>query len=109
MGGTLHPMMLQHEVIIEAYEGTTGKGQRTYAAASAPIRCFVDEKTRMVRSPTTGREIVSGATVYAPLDTVCPIESRVILPSGRVGQVLNVLRRDGGALPVPSHLEIVLD
>jgi len=98
--------LLQHKVSIEAYLGSTGNGVETYAAATT-VACFADDKRRLVRA-TTGEEVVSETTLYAALDTVAPPQSRVTLADGRVATVIQALRRDGGSLPVPSHLEIVL-
>ena len=52
--------------------------------------------------------VTSSSTAYARLGTDAPAQSRVTLPGGRVTSVIAALRRDGGALPVPSHLEIQL-
>lgn len=104
--GSIPRWMLQHSVTIEAYQGTTGNGAAVYAAP-VPVRCFLDNKRRLVRA-ATGDEVVSESTFYAPLATLAPPESRVTLPNGRVATVLQALDRDGGHLPVPSHLEVVL-
>lgn len=103
----LPDVMLQHQVTIEAWTGTNGYGVDIYAA---PVNeeCFVEDKRRLVRSATTGDEVVSESTVYLQLDASAPPESRVTLPSGRVATVITALRRDGGDLPVPSHLELAL-
>ncbi|MEU9606154.1 hypothetical protein [Streptomyces sp. NPDC048057] len=87
------------------YIGDSAYGPQ-YGPATT-VRCFLDDQTRTVRA-ADGQEVVSSSTVYAPLETVCPAESRVILPSGRETTVIAALRRDGGRLPVPSHLEIQL-
>jgi hypothetical protein len=97
--------LLQHEVLIEAAAGTSGFGVTLYGPAVAEA-CFVEDKRRLVRSATTGDEQVSEATVYLRLDADAPPESRVTLPSGRTATVINAWRRDGGDLPVPSHLEL---
>lgn len=97
--------MYQHAITVEAWAGEGPDGPR-YAAAE-PVRCFLDEQTRMVRQPA-GAQVASTSTAYAPLGTVAPAQSRVTLPDGRRTTVIAALRRDGGALPVPSHLEIQL-
>jgi hypothetical protein len=98
--------LLQHEIEIEPYLGVTGSGADSFGP-TVTVPCFVDEKVRRVIAPT-GEEAVSGATAYAALDTTAPGGSRVTLPSGRVGRVIAALRRNGGDLPVPSHLEIII-
>lgn len=101
-------ILLQHEVTVEPYAGTSGRGTVIYGAAFA-VECFVDEKRRLVRNPQTGEEETSATTFYCQLDTAgITVKSRVTLPSGRVATVLDVARRDGGGLPVPSHLEVIL-
>jgi hypothetical protein len=107
MGG-IPSILLQHQIVIEPYQGTTGHGDETYGPPVAVV-CFLDQKVRMVRSPSTGDEVVSSSTAYAHLDTTAPAMSRVTLPDGRVTTVHQALRRDGGSLPLPSHLEIVLE
>ncbi len=100
-----------HTITIEPYAGQGGDGGDLYGAP-VEVRCFVDAKRRRVRSPATttgtGDEVLSEATAYAPLATVAPPNSRVTLPDGTVSRIIAALRRDGGSLPVPSHLEIVI-
>lgn len=97
--------LLRHTVTVEAYEGASAYGPRY--AAPVTVACLIDQKTRTVRD-RQGQEVVSGGTVYAQLDTVCPPESRVTLPDGTQSIVINTARHDGGGLPTPDHLEIQL-
>lgn len=110
MGG-IPAYLLVHTITIEPYIGQDGEGADLYGPA-VEVRCFVDAKRRRVRSPATnnatGDEVLSEATAYAPLATVAPPNSRVTLPDGGVSRIIAALRRDGGSLPVPSHLEIVI-
>lgn len=110
MGG-IPAYLLVHTITIEPYAGQDGEGADLYGAP-VEVACFVDAKRRRVRSPATnnatGDEVLSEATAYAPLATVAPPNSRVTLPDGGVSRVIAALRRDGGSLPVPSHLEIVI-
>jgi hypothetical protein len=97
--------MLRHEVTVEPL---TGEGP--FGAILGPavrVRCFADDKRRLVRD-ATGNEVTSSTTLYAPLDTAAPVGSRVTLPDGRKATVLQALRRDGGGLPTPDHLEVAL-
>jgi hypothetical protein len=104
---------LIHEITIDPYLGLTGQGEDAYGP-SLTIKCLVEEKIRHIRAQdtvnSTGDELNSTATVYCELAYArsIPPVSRVTLPSGRVTRVLEALRRDGGNLPVPSHLELVL-
>lgn len=95
----------RHEVTVEAYTGDSAYGPQ-YAAPAA-VACFLDQKARTVRD-RKGREVTTGGTFYAPLDTVCPPESRITLPDGSTTTVINALRHDGGGLPTPDHLEVQL-
>lgn len=97
--------LLRHRVIVEPYLGAGPFGP-TYGPP-VEVRCFLDESRRTVRGKD-GTEVTSEATFYARLDTVCPDESRVTLPSGRVSAALKVSDRDGGGLPTPDHLEVAL-
>lgn len=106
---------LVHALDVLPYEGQAGDGSPIYGAA-VTIPCLVEEKTRRIRAASsdssTGDEVLSEATAYADLTAAnvaaCQPDSKVTLPSGKVTRVLQTLRRDGGNLPVPSHLEIVL-
>lgn len=80
-----------------------------YFGPAVSVRCFLDAKVRLIRGAPEGDQLVSSSTAYAPLATVAPAESRVTLPDGRVTTVMQALRRDGGGLPTPDHLEIVLE
>lgn len=97
--------LLRHQVSVEPFVGNTSSGPK-YDAAT-PVRCFVLEKTRMVRSPN-GEEVTSSTTLYARLDVVCPAKSRVTLPSGRTSTVIAAVRQDAAGLPTPDHLEVQL-
>lgn len=104
----LPEIWLQHQVTAQPYEGTDGYGRPVYGAVQT-VECFADDKRRLVRHPQTGKEVVSETTIYCQLYvTAFTPEGRVILSDGRVATVINVLRRDGGELPLPSHLEVVL-
>lgn len=94
--------LLRHRVTVEAYGGSNATGP--FYGAPRIIRCFVDEGSRQIDASTTaaGRFI----TTLDNADKV-PVQSRVALPGGAVRTVVEVNRRDGGGLPVPSHLEVL--
>lgn len=99
-------MWLRHQVTVEPYLGDNGYGPQY--GDSVTVRCFLEEKTRLVRDPD-GREVTSSSTVYCRLDAVdAPPESRVTLPDGRKTTVIDQARHDGGGLPLPDHLEVQL-
>jgi hypothetical protein len=103
--GAIPGWLLRHMVTIEPYLGEGANGP-TYGPP-VTVRAFADEQTRTVRAPD-GTTSTSSATVYARLGTDAPQQSRVVLPSGRQTTVMAALRRDGGGLPVPDHLELQL-
>lgn len=94
-----------HQVTVTAYLGDSGNGPQW--GVPAVVHCFLDEGTRMVRA-RDGREVSSSSTAYCPLGTIAPPESQVTLPDGRQVTVIQALRRDGGPLLLPSHLEVQL-
>ncbi|PBC80113.1 hypothetical protein BX265_4949 [Streptomyces sp. TLI_235] len=98
--------LMRHRITVEPYLGSSAYGPK-YGPEVTGVRCFLEERTRLVRAPG-GEEVVSSSTAYAPLATVCPARSRVTLPDGRTTTVIAALRHDGGGLPTPDHLEIQL-
>ncbi|MCO1575028.1 hypothetical protein M8C13_04545 [Crossiella sp. SN42] len=96
--------LLRHTATIEPYLGTTGTGPRF--GPPEQVRCFADDKRRLVRS-ATGTEVVSETTLYCPPGTTAPPESRVTV-QGRATTVIAAHQRDGGGLPTPDHVEVVL-
>jgi hypothetical protein len=97
--------LLVHSVTIEPYTGTNSMGEPVYSTG-VTVAAFVDDKRQLVRA-ATGEEVTSEATVIVARGAVCPVESRITLPSGRTARVIKAMDRDGGTLPVPSHLEIL--
>lgn len=92
-------------VTIEPYEGSGAYGD-VYGPPVA-IRAIVDASRRLVRNDA-GDEVISETTLYVPLTTRAPAGSRVTLADGTRSTVIRSAPRDGGRLPVPSHLEVVL-
>ncbi|MER5769554.1 hypothetical protein [Streptomyces sp. NPDC001985] len=98
-------LWFRHTVVVEPYVGSGPTGP--VYGPPITVRCLVDDQTRLVRS-ATGDQVTSTSTLYARLETVCPAKSRVTLLSGRRTVVIAALRRDGGGLPTPDHLEVQL-
>lgn len=92
------------DVTIEPYLGAGGAGD-VYGPA-VTVRVIVDDKRKLVRN-AQGDQVVSETTLFCPLDTDVPTDSRVIL-RGRETTVITAGRLDGQQLPVPSHLEVNL-
>lgn len=106
--GTLPGRLLRHTVAVEPYAGTSGAGGPVYGPP-VTLRCFLDQKTRLVRSASLS-EVTSSSTFYCRLTAIAtvPAESRVTLPDGRTTTVIQALKRDGGGLPTPDHWEVQL-
>lgn len=97
--------LLQHEVTVEAWVSEGPYGPKY--ADPVTVACFLEEQTRMVRSPA-GEEVTSSSTFYALPTEICPAKSRVTLPSGRTTSVIASYKRDAGSLPAPAHREVQL-
>lgn len=101
--GSIPGFLLRHIALVEPYLGAGPFGD-TYGPP-VEVRCFAEDKRRRVLS-TTGTQVVSNTTVICPLDTEIPPGSRVTV-NGRTAAVINTMRRDGGGLPTPDHLEVM--
>lgn len=101
--GAIPGFLLVHTAVIEPYLGAGAHGD--LFGPGVTVQCFADDKRRRVRSPS-GDEVISSTTVYCLLATVAPTGSRVQV-NGRTTFVIEALRRDGGGLPTPDHLEVV--
>lgn len=102
----LPSVLMQHTVQIERLAGTGPYGE--VYDPPATLSCFRDDKRRLVRS-TSGSEVVSETTLYAQPDTpTIPAGSRVDL-GDRHSTVIVAHPRDGGRLPVPSHVEVICE
>lgn len=97
---------LRHRITIEPYLGISGTGP--LYGLGVEVRCFLDQKTRNVRTPA-GDTVVSSSTAYASPGTTAPPLSRVTLPGGRQTTVIQDAPRDSGGLGAPDHVEIQLE
>ena len=95
--------LLRHVVTVEPYLGTGAYGPQYGPAVT--VKCFRDDTRRLVQA-TAGGEVMSESTLYCLPSAVIPLESRVTLQDGRKYTVITSKLRDGGGLPVPSHLEV---
>lgn len=98
--------MFGHQVTIQPKTGKTAAGP-TYGSPFT-VQCRVNGGRRMARSPSQV-EVTNQTTIYLPHDTDCPIGSRITLPDGRPSTVVAVHPRNGGSLPTPVHLEVVVE
>lgn len=96
------PWLLVHTVTIERSLGVNANGP--VFDAPVDVAAFVDpSRTRETGDETAER--VARATIFVPLDTTVDTGDRITV-NGRVSTVVEVLRRDGGGLPTPDHIEI---
>jgi hypothetical protein len=93
------------DVTVEPWQGQGAYGDTW--GAPVTVRAVVEATVRLVRD-RDGQQVASDTALYLPLDTVAPAGSRITLASGRVTTVVAAMRNDGGALPVPSHLELAV-
>lgn len=98
--------LMRHLFTVAPYAGAGAYGP-AYAPAM-PARGFVAQETRTVTAPN-GTQVVSMTTIYCPLATVAPAQSRVTLADGTTTLVIKAMRHDGGGLATPDHLEIVCE
>lgn len=98
--------LLPHSVTVEPYAGTGAYGD--LYGPPKQVRCFVQDKRRMVRD-ATGARVVSESTLICRLDHVDDFApGSKVTTNGRTATVITAYRQDGGRLPVPSHLEVAL-
>lgn len=107
--GTIPGWLLRQagqDVVIEPYAGSGGAG-KAYGPP-VTVRALVERKRRRVRA-TTGEQVVSETTLRLRLNIVdCPPGSKATLQDGTVSEVIVSGTHDGGTLPVPSHMEVML-
>ena len=93
-----------HTCTIRAYTGDGAKG----AQYAAPVteKCRLNEARRF--APTAGAsEVLAETVIYMRAAAVCPARSKVTV-NGREWTVVRSVPRNGGSLPTPQHLEVVL-
>lgn len=100
--GEIPLALLLHTVTVEAY--------RSWGVYDSPrtLKCTVDEKMAASRGQA-GVQQVTNVTLYARKNADCPPGSKVTLRDGRKGYAVATLRYDGGGLPTPDYLEIVVN
>jgi hypothetical protein len=98
--------LLVHTVSVQPFTGNRSHGPTYGPSITHP--CFIEHGNQLILSKE-GKEIVATSTVYLPLaaESDFPIDSLVTV-NGRPSTVVDVKRRDGGGLPTPDHLEVIL-
>lgn len=102
--------LLRHRVVIEPYEGDGAYGP-TYGPP-VEVSALVSEVIRLIRSQAearSGRTITSTAQLITAPDVVCPAESRITLPDGRITRALTVAHHTAPGLPVPQSVEVMCE
>lgn len=99
-----------HETTVERYAGSGPEGD-VYDAPAA-MTGLVELGPKLVRNET-GEEVVSTARVFYPAGTAYVPPRSYITPPALLGgtraRVISCAVHDAGSLPVPSHVEVVLE
>lgn len=103
--GAIPAFLLRHTIIIEPYTGMSATGPLFDPPVT--VRSFNADRRRFIRD-TAGNQAVSSTTSYCPPGTVAPVQSRVTV-NGRITTVMQRLVHDGGGLPTPDHVELLLE
>ncbi|WP_405659734.1 hypothetical protein [Streptomyces sp. RK9] len=96
--------LLRHRVSVEPYLGDSAYGKR-YGPTVADVPALVAETVRQVRAPD-GRQVISTAQVVTDPGLVCPVGSRLTLPTGRTTTAIAVAHHTAPGLPVPACTEV---
>jgi hypothetical protein len=96
--------MFGHTCTIRAYIGEGAKGAQYGTAVTE--KCRLNEARRF--APAAGAsEVLAETVIYMRAAAVCPARSKVTV-NGREWTVVRSVPRNGGTLPTPAHLEVVL-
>lgn len=96
--------MFGHTCSIRAFLGEGAKGAQ-YGPAVIE-RCRLNDGRRF--APAADRaEVLAETVLYLRHAATCPVRSKVTV-NGREFTVIRSVPRDGGTLPTPTHLEVVL-
>jgi hypothetical protein len=93
-------------VSVQTYQGVGPLGP--VRAAAVDVACYVNDARKLVRN-STGDEVISETTLYAPLSTYATftIQSLVTV-NGRTASVLTVYKRDSAGPASAHHVEVTL-
>lgn len=91
-----------HEVTVTPLTGYGARGE-TYGAEFTVTKCWVMEKTLLVRDKT-GAEVPSTAQIALRPEHDVPVGSKITLPSGRETRVISVSKTpEVEQLSLPTH------
>lgn len=96
---------LRHTLTAEPYLGRSIGGDPLYGPP-VQVRCLIDRNLKEI-NPDEIRVEPSGARIYTQLDAPINSETRLTVEGRRV-EIVTLFRRDGGGLPTPDHLEIIV-
>ena len=86
-------------------------GQGSFGPEYAPavdVQCFVNDARKLVRN-STGDEVVSETTLYAPLSSYGSFTAQsLVTVNGRDASVITVYRRDSVGPASAHHVEVTL-
>lgn len=103
-----------HDIVIRRYTGATSYGPGYDDPVT--VQGWVRDGTKLIAGPN-GEQLMSSAQVALPPSTdYVPVESEVTLPTQfaapgqtRTTRVISSSRADGGGLPTPDHLQLILE
>jgi hypothetical protein len=99
--------LLRHTVSVKTRTGSGPYGD--VYAAPVTVACLVEDKTRFVRDPGTGQQVISSARLYGRLDVAALFPpGSLVTVSGRETTVISTDVNDGGGLPTPDHVAVSL-
>lgn len=109
--GVIPAFLLRHTITIEPYLGQGATGP--LYGPPVTVKSFNEDRRRLIRSAgatgsTGSNVVVSSTTSFCLPGTVAPTLSRVTV-NGRFTTVLQFLDHDGGGLPTPDHVELLLE
>ena len=103
--GVIPTHLLRHTIVIEPYDGHTATGPKY--GPPVTVKSFNEDRRRFFRD-SAGNQVVASTTSYCLPGTVAPVQSRATV-NGRVTKVVQRLDHDGGGLPTPDHVELLLE
>lgn len=98
--------MLRHRIVIEPFAGDGATGP-VYGTPVTDVRALAVAKTTVLRT-ADGKTTTSDTTVVLLPGQSCPVRSQLTLPGGRTVIAVQVTDADGGGLPTPDHVQVVV-
>lgn len=94
--------MMPHRMTVQDYAGSDATGH--LYGDPRRLRCYVEAKTRSVRTPD-GRDVVASSVIRCDLDRTIKSESRITV-FGRRAEIIAVIHFEFPG--TPSHTEVMI-